>query len=489
MSRGKRGTGDQWDVKGQDVPGGRFSRSLVMGLGNVEEPERKEEVKRRRQALNRIRAHARNADDHRDREALWALIRKIGFSGFPTWKDVVRAVTEVDFLALAHRGELHAETNARRDRDADNSERRTCTHSVDEYLRWQETEEFAEDTIATATSVLRRMLEVPDADDERYGIRRIASLVRSDGKRTLDTLAMSERAGRRVSKKTEQKNRKVLKAWFEWELQREKDRAEEYHRQPVYSINVFDAKNAGYSVPTKDASATVDDNDTRRFYPEEMTALLEAASLMWKIILVVMRCLGLRPGEFIHLRWLDEVRPLPDGNGYEVRLEGGRGRDARCKCRQCKSRKGWAPKNGPRRYVLDRRYDERGWITPAIDALDRWVRMRRPNRGDFVFPDPSNHQRSWSNNKVNRALHELGEAAGVPTGMSKRGSRTFHSLRHTCASELLEIGIDHAHAAYWIGDTLREFERTYGRPTDEAMARSIFAPVATHRELNQSKES
>ena len=148
MSRGVRGTGDQWDVKGQDVPGGRFSRSLVMGLGNVEDAERKKEIKRRRQALNRLRAHARNAEDHRDREALWALIPKIGLSGFPTWDEVVAAVREVDYLALAHRGELHAETNARRDRDADNSERRTCAHSVDEYLRWQETQEFAEETKA-----------------------------------------------------------------------------------------------------------------------------------------------------------------------------------------------------------------------------------------------------------------------------------------------------------------------------------------------------
>ena len=56
-----------------------------------------------------------------------------------------------------------------------------------------------------------------------------------------------------------------------------------------------------------------------------------------------------------------------------------------------------------------------------------------------------------------------------------RGSRTFHSFRHTCACVLLEAGITHPHAANWIGDTLQEFTRTYGRPTDEAMAREIFA--------------
>jgi integrase len=63
----------------------------------------------------------------------------------------------------------------------------------------------------------------------------------------------------------------------------------------------------------------------------------------------------------------------------------------------------------------------------------------------------------------------------VVTGLRNQGSRTFHSLRHTCASELLEAGVTHPHAAYWIGDTLREFLATYGRPTDEEMARAIFS--------------
>jgi integrase len=107
--------------------------------------------------------------------------------------------------------------------------------------------------------------------------------------------------------------------------------------------------------------------------------------------------------------------------------------------------------------------------------------MRKPARGDFLFSDPDDHGRPWTSNKLNKALHALGRAAGVTTGRDKPGSRTFHSLRHTCASELLEAGVDHAHAAWWIGDSLREFQKTYGRPTDEAMARSIFAPGSGRR--------
>ncbi len=489
MSRGKRNTSDQWDVKGHDVPGGRLTRSLVKGLAGLDDEARMTAKTQRRRALNRIRRYARNVEDPLDREALWALIPVIGYKGYPAWDEVVAGVQVMDLLDLARRGEHHIEMDARRDRDAQMSERRTCMHSVDEYLRWQEKEEFAPETVATAASALRRLLAVQDPVGERYAVRRIATLVRSDGRRILDHLADSGRTGQRVDKKTYGKNRKVLKAWFNWELQREKERAEERRRQPLYSMAIFDPEKVGYSTPTKDATATVDDRDSRRFYPEQMDALYAAASETWQVILTVMRCLGLRPGEFIHIRWLDDVRPLPNGNGYEIRLEGGRGLDSRCGCRQCRSRKGWAPKNGPRRYILDRRYDEVGWLAPAIAKLDAWVRMRKPARGDYLFPDPDDHSRPWTSNKLNKALHALGKAAGVTTGRARPGSRTFHSLRHTCASELLEIGVDHAHAAWWIGDSLREFQKTYGRPTDEAMAHSIFAPITTRNERLGGKES
>jgi hypothetical protein len=39
---------------------------------------------------------------------------------------------------------------------------------------------------------------------------------------------------------------------------------------------------------------------------------------------------------------------------------------------------------------------------------------------------------------------------------------------------MLETGISHPHAVFWIGDTLDELVKTYGKPTDEAMARRIF---------------
>jgi hypothetical protein len=41
--------------------------------------------------------------------------------------------------------------------------------------------------------------------------------------------------------------------------------------------------------------------------------------------------------------------------------------------------------------------------------------------------------KAMSNGKLNKGLHGVAALAGVVTGLGNRGSRTFHSLRHTCA--------------------------------------------------------
>jgi integrase len=134
-------------------------------------------------------------------------------------------------------------------------------------------------------------------------------------------------------------------------------------------------------------------------------------------------------------------------------------------------KQGRSPKNGPRRYLLDRRLDEIGWITDACDALDRWIALRRPERGDFLFSSYESRDRAWTNQDLNRRLHEIGQRAGVAVGRGTPGNRTFQSFRHACASKLLERGVTHPHVAWWIGNTQEEFIRTYGRPTLDAMTR------------------
>lgn len=61
------------------------------------------------------------------------------------------------------------------------------------------------------------------------------------------------------------------------------------------------------------------------------------------------------------------------------------------------------------------------------------------------------------------------------TGRDEPRGLTMHSWRHTCASEMLEIGVPHALAAEWIGDELEEFKKTYGRPKASEVARATLA--------------
>jgi len=76
-----------------------------------------------------------------------------------------------------------------------------------------------------------------------------------------------------------------------------------------------------------------------------------------------------------------------------------------------------------------------------------------------------------SNAELNEGIRVAGEAVGIAVGMSTPGRQTAHSLRHSCASEMLERGVSHERAASWIGDTLEEFMKTYGRPDPHQMAR------------------
>jgi hypothetical protein len=127
--------------------------------------------------------------------------------------------TLVDFQALAYRGEIHVETGARRERHAQFSERRTRRHSVAEYLDWQEEHEFAEETMATGASVLRRVLKIAGPDDVDFGIRRIATLLRSDAETVLWELRFPDRMGEKVSSSTLAQNTKILHAWTAWEVE------------------------------------------------------------------------------------------------------------------------------------------------------------------------------------------------------------------------------------------------------------------------------
>lgn len=484
MKRKGHKKGFKWDAKGEDVPDGRITKSLQKGFKKMDPAEQRKAAKDRRAALDRLRAHANATDDHEEQQLMWGLIPVIGRKGFPSWADVVSAKTFVDFLSLASRGEQYLHTRKRRERDAKIATRRTLSHAIDEYLEFKEKEDFSPHTITTSGSILRRAEAVEAQDGTPFGERRLVNFTRDDAERILEVLSFSERYGRKVKRSTQKKHRKDLKALFAWEIEMERMRAKKGGRDEAYSENPLDSSDTNLSKPTKSAKDTVETKKRyKRFYPEEMEKLMEAVKKnpYWVLVVVLMRRLGLRYGELAHLRWMSDVRPM-EGGGYRIDIQGGRGRTSRCTCIQCKRENGWGPKNGPRSYVIDPSIDTLGWLKEVADALDAWVKVRQPKRGDWLTPRLKDADMALTNSLLNDGLRDIAEVAGVDIVSEPETKRTSHSLRHTCACELLAAGVSHGHAAHWIGDTIEEFVRTYGHPTDHEMAKAIFGGGAKGKE-------
>lgn len=469
----------RWEARADDVPGERITRSVATGLSDLPENERADVIEERKAALDRLRAAAKAASDEETTETLWALVPRIGKGeDAPGWDRVVAARTFNDFLALAMEAERDGPSEGA-DSQLTPSSLRTVAASIEEYLKFKK--DFAANTYKDSESVLRRAVEAPDpkGELETFGARRLVSVGRSDVQPVIDSLPTRGS----VRQSTRDDYRKHLKAWWNWELAKEEERAEDQNRKPHFTSNPFVRDKSRYSQPRQGRHQTVAEvQHGRRFYPHEADALLDAADVRARTAFLTCHRLGLRPGELIHLRWVKDVRPLDDADGYEVEIQGGRGRDPRCNCAPCNTEEGWAPKTGPRAYHLQRSHDELGWITPLLDALDNWVVMLDPTPGDFLFPSPDDNTRAWTNQSLNRRLHRLadrlresGELPDFHTGRDSERGLTMHSWRHTCGSRLLELGVPLPLAAEWIGDDLETFKEVYGKPRVEQVAKATLA--------------
>lgn len=467
----------RWDAEASDVPGGRVTRSVAAGLAGLKEREREKIVEKRKSALDRLRAAANAAESDENRELIWGLLDDIATEEGPSWAEVVAARYPKDFLSLSMRygGDDPEEGEA-------GASFRTVAASIDAYIDFKEG--FAANTLKNSKSVLERAKQAPDpkakaSSDRTFGERNVMSVSRSDVQPLLEELP----ARGSVKKSTLDDYRKHLRAWYYWELAKEEERAEERGGEPLFTSNPFVEEEALYSAPRQGRHKTVQEAEHgRRFMPDEVEALLEAADVRTRTVFLTCHRLGLRPGELIHLRWMDDVRPLDESDGFRVDIQGGRGRDPRCNCRPCATAEGWAPKVGPRTYHLERKQDHIGWTTPLIDALERWVALLDPDPGDFLFPSPADRKKAWTNQSLNRRLHRLadqlresGRLPGFETGRDASRRLTMHSWRHTCASEMVERGVPAALAADWIGDDLRTFKEVYEKPRPRLVAAATLA--------------
>lgn len=104
-------------------------------------------------------------------------------------------------------------------------------------------------------------------------------------------------------------------------------------------------------------------------------------------------------------------------------------------------------------------------LRAALDAL--------PHQGPFYFPRRwAGREASLTSNTVWRIFKRLCEAADIPIGRKQRGV-TFHSLRHTGTTRMLEAGVNPL-AVMEIGGwrELRQLVR-YGRAGEETKRRAV----------------
>lgn len=176
---------------------------------------------------------------------------------------------------------------------------------------------------------------------------------------------------------------------------------------------------------------------------EEYRTLLEACTVLggygpeFRAMIQFSAWTGVRAGELHALRWIDVGKDT-------VRIVGSRKRDGTI----------GKPKNGRERIIA--------FLPPArvLDVV--------PERGDpFVFHTPrglplvqGSHHYSW---RVVRA------AAGLE-------KTRWHDLRHLCATQLLELGMDHFAVSVQLGHTdggALVMER-YGHPSEEAARKRLL---------------
>ena len=93
----------------------------------------------------------------------------------------------------------------------------------------------------------------------------------------------------------------------------------------------------------------------------------------------------------------------------------------------------------------------------AAAALRAWLRERRGESTDPVFPNQRGGSLSHDSLGYLLSKHLATARARCPSLAKKRVS--FHSLRHSCAMELLQSGVDRAVIALWLGH--ESVETTY----------------------------
>lgn len=239
---------------------------------------------------------------------------------------------------------------------------------------------------------------------------------------------------------------------FTWSIGQEAKRAKVSKSAPRWTTNP--AREVTKKKHTARATILT---DTQIGELQAHVELYQAVYLYWFLFL------GLRSGELRHLRLgLD----LDIANGWRLTI-GKHPPDPRCSCPQCKAR-GWSPKS-ERSY---RTYNVPETPNLLRRLMEMYLRVHPAAPEDYVFRNPRTNK-VWTARALEDDFKRLCTAAGIRYG--RNGGVTLHTLRHTCATNLLRAGVGLKHVADLIGDTEKTVAETYSHLDSEDLTRGLQA--------------
>jgi len=386
-----------FDVRGRDVPRGLFPDGRVRFSLGTTS---RREVKRRRTLLHGLRE---------DQE--WTILKAL-HDGERTIQEVVRR--------LRRHGESHV-PELRKDVESRTTAVPTWEEAASDYLEWYQARR-AEQSYRNVRSRLKRLGEqevdggvlLSEIRLDRIRKDQAAEAVRS----------VSDRPG------TRHNLRAAGSGLFTWAAELE---AVRWEANPFSGIELSDRQ-------PRPETAT----------QGQIRDLLARAELYQVVYIRVFAQIGLRLTEFSHTRIHTDLDPAR----WIWRIQA-RGPDPRCGCPRCRGA-GWKPKtkHGTRTFVVP---DTQPELREAIAA---YLEVYPAEPGDFAFRNP-NTGGVWDPTTFRRDFRALCKSAGVRYGRDVHGGITPHTLRHTCATELVRARERESVVAALLGDTVDTIVRTY----------------------------
>ena len=320
----------------------------------------------------------------------------------------------------------------------------TFREAAEQYLAWYAERRRARSLIQVRSRLSRLSSQVVRPDGTALGDIPIDAVTADD----------IDAAVRRISPvgTTQESLRLAASGLYTWSIHHEEEQARAAKRLPRWTVN---------------PAARVEPRERSRrvtTLPEDaVLRLLAAAEPYQQAYLRAFLHLGLRRGELIHTRLHDDL----DVRDWIWRIQG-RPPDPRCGCPSCRSDRGWQPKSRRSRRVL---------LVPEVPeqlraAITEYLRLHPAEPGDFVFRNPRTGE-VWSESRLEEDFETLCRRAGVRYGARAPGGVTLHSLRHTCATELVRRKVRESIIAGLLGDTVQTIVSTYIHLTPEDLAAAV----------------